>query len=398
MSAVFVRRARIVWRASVDVGEGESLSEAVNRLLATAPTWVFAPRVRVVVGEGYGQVKQLHGLPPMKHPRLASQVVRENASSFFALTGHRIVVSDVDQRSDGSTWGAAFTGDILEQMVLVLSQRGLTRPTFLPAPVAIARLATDGPHRIVDDSVATTFTVNDGAVVALARVPVTDESEDITLVPAISASIGPEGMEYVRAYAGAVARRAAGPSWRSSPPVRRTRLLRRAGLTLAGALLIATLVAALFAPGARAHRAIAVLTREVAFTRASELEASRTEAMLRRVTGDLDRIERVRARRGRTTLLLAGLSQALPESTALISLRLDSLEGSFVAVTPHAVDILPQLSAVDLIGGARIVGSVTREPLGSIQVERATVRFRTGESRVPSVRPSTAASAAERRK
>ena len=75
-------------------------------------------------------------------------------------------------------------------------------------------------------------------------------------------------------------------------------------------------------------------------------------------------------------MLLGELSQALPDSTALVSLRLDSLDGTFVALSPHAADMLSELVAVPGIVGPRIVGSVTKEIVGDAQLERATVRFR----------------------
>ena len=73
--------------------------------------------------------------------------------------------------------------------------------------------------------------------------------------------------------------------------------------------------------------------------------------------------------------LVAQLGQSLPESTAIVSLRVDSVEGSFIAVAPHVTDVLGELGSVDRIQNARIVGGVTREAIAGARVERAALRF-----------------------
>jgi len=49
---------------------------------------------------------------------------------------------------------------------------------------------------------------------------------------------------------------------------------------------------------------------------------------------------------------------------------------SFTAIAPHIADVLPELASVDGLESPRIVGSVTREVIGGVHVERATFRFR----------------------
>jgi len=86
-------------------------------------------------------------------------------------------------------------------------------------------------------------------------------------------------------------------------------------------------------------------------------------------------VDAVRARRGRITLLLGAFSRVLPESTAIVELRIDSTGGSFTALSPHAADILPQLAGIDGATSARIAGTITRENVAGAQLERATFRF-----------------------
>jgi hypothetical protein len=148
-------------------------------------------------------------------------------------------------------------------------------------------------------------------------------------------------------------------------------------------------IAAIVAPGARAARIVSDSAGEMRTLRASQTEVARTQGELRRIAATLDRVERFREQRGRTTLLLGAISQALPESTALVTLRLDSLEGNLVALTPRAADILPQLMGVKEMMSPRIVGSLTKEAIGGVQLERATVRFKRW---APSTKPPLSAS------
>ena len=76
------------------------------------------------------------------------------------------------------------------------------------------------------------------------------------------------------------------------------------------------------------------------------------------------------------TLLLAALAREIPDSTALITLRLDSLEGSVTTITTQAADVLPQLTDIPGIVAPRIVGSITKETTAGAPLERATIRFR----------------------
>jgi Tfp pilus assembly protein PilN len=165
-------------------------------------------------------------------------------------------------------------------------------------------------------------------------------------------------------------------AWRPEPDPQR--VARAMELRVAAAALFALVAAtgAMVAPGVRAAQVVREASRELMALRQSRTETARAEGELRRAAATLDRVDRFREQRGRTTLLLGALSQALPDSTALVSLRVDSLEGSFVALTPHAADILPQLVSITELSGPRIVGSIVKETVGGATVERATVRFK----------------------
>jgi len=389
--AVLLRRTRIVWHGCAELVTGESAREGVERLLAIVPGRLigrrFAPRVTVAIGLAHSQLKQIDGLPAMKHRTMLSRIVRENCASFFLRTGARVVVSDVEHRADGTNWAAAFDADVVDAVLVALRKRGISRPSILPYVAAVAPLLPSGTHHLTAGDVTVQLTtMQGGCVTAIRRWTGNVPPGELLVLPAATAVVQAIGAEYLAAYGAAAAASDAPYAWHPEPDAQRTRLVDRARIIAATLLLAAAASAALVAPGARAKRTTADASGELATNRAPQLEAARVEGTLRRVSTQLDRIERFRAARGRMTMLLGAISQALPESTAMLSLRVDTLEGTFVALTPHAAEILPLLAVVDPIINARIIGSVTRENQGQARVERTTVRFRRKRD-VPSPTP-----------
>jgi hypothetical protein len=151
-------------------------------------------------------------------------------------------------------------------------------------------------------------------------------------------------------------------------------------------ILVLASAAALLAPAIRATRFASRGSAELNVLRDVQSEAARSEADLRRASALIDHVARFRSSRGSVTLLLAGLAENLPESTAIVSLRIDSLEASFVALAPHVADVVPQLLAIDRIVAPRIVGSITPETINAARLERAAFRFR--RPRPAPIRPS----------
>ena len=74
-------------------------------------------------------------------------------------------------------------------------------------------------------------------------------------------------------------------------------------------------------------------------------------------------------------LLLGALAEALPDSSAIVTLRVDSAAGSMTLLSTSAASAIPRLAAVDVIAEPRIFGAVTREAIGAAQLQRIAVRF-----------------------
>jgi hypothetical protein len=165
-------------------------------------------------------------------------------------------------------------------------------------------------------------------------------------------------------------------AWRLQSDEARSRARARAGNAVLVTVLLAAAGFAALGPGLRARNFVRVADAELTKNRRAQLELARTESDLRRVTQLLNRVESFRAERGRVTRILGELAQSIPDSTAMLTFHVDSVEGAFTAIAPHVADVLPELATVDGIVAPRIVGSVTREVLGGVHVERAGFHFR----------------------
>lgn len=102
------------------------------------------------------------------------------------------------------------------------------------------------------------------------------------------------------------------------------------------------------------------------------------EREVKKVSDALGEVAAFDASRNSTTRALADLTRALPEESALVTLRLAGESGSLVALAPRAAAVLGALENVRGVESAEIVGPVTREVVAGKAIERLTVRFRIG--------------------
>lgn len=395
VAAVLVRGERCVWQSHVSFDQSESVSGAIARLLsAMPPARVGRRRVVVAIGPHAVQTKRLHGLRDVARQRQLVAAVRENVDAMFLQREGVLVVPSILQTQDGATIAAAFELELLGEIAAVLRAKKLRLVTATPTVVALAALAPNDSFDWSDeDERLHMLVISRGGELHDVR-RLLDTALATTDAGSPAAFIAAQAMsDYVDAYAAAVLRRRPTLGWRPERDPRHSTMLNRFGVAAAAASVTLAMSSAFLAPGLRARDVARRSDAALARTRDQRLELARLDGQLRRATDILDRVERFRAQRGGLTLLLGALSDALPESTAIVSLRVDTLEASFVSLAAHAVDVLPQLGGVSGIMVPRLVGPVTREMVGTTRLERATFRFRRrGAERHPMTRAATATS------
>lgn len=374
LAAVVVRASRVqaVVRHRRSAG---NVADDVASLIALVPRrrWL---RYRATIAAGFEwcRLKELEGLPPSGDLRMLSRVVRENAASFFLRRGQRITVAPLAREANGRLWAAAFEHTAVTEIAGALSSSRCTRVRAIPSVAAVAHVVAAGTHVWLDGDVAIEMTVDASGLHRL-RVLAGDRVQPSLTVSQRFGAIGLESPAAVAAFGAATATHRTFHVWEPEQPARTATRLVQVKLAISIALVVISSLAAILAPGIRAGVFLASARRDAARLSSVSIQAAREDAELSRAWSLIHRVDAVRARRGRITLLLGAFSRVLPESTAIVELRIDSTGGSFTALSPHAADILPQLAGIDGATSARIAGTITRENVAGAQLERATFRF-----------------------
>jgi hypothetical protein len=364
------------------------LDAAFAHMLASTPrSRLRRPSVGVAIGLAHGQLRQIEALPPVQQLSMLTRLVREHADSFFLRIGRRLVVTDVERHANGEMWTTAFDGALVDDVLASLRKRRFRRTTVVLSAVARSAFSEQGSHTFVEDGIGCKVVTDARGDVRVRRVA--DAIGDVR-VPAMLAPVGADASDFIAAYCAAFASPRSSFAWRPIPSGADARTMARLRAGAAAVALVVSVFAALAAPGIRMMLATRNVSHELDRLRSLEIEMGRTDGDLQRVSAELDRIDAFRAARGRIALLLGALSQSLPDSTALVSLRIDTLDASFVALAPHAAEILSELGSIDDVVAPRIVGSIGRETIGGVRVERATVRFRREAGTARGARPTTA--------
>jgi hypothetical protein len=342
---ILVRRGEVRWRKDTPIVEGELLDEAVQRALARVP-WPRRARRRVVVvcDASLCRVRELEGLPAPASPDVLSDVVRANADAFFPRVPGGLVIPDVWIAAGGRVFGAAMSRSLIDDLERAAKAAGC----------ALVRI---GPSKAVLD-----------AAIQMA------ESSD-PMARGVDTPV-PDDASYHDALTSADPCDPAPLAWRADPPIRLSRVLRWVTCALVVAMTLSSGIAAAAAPAIRAAVELRRLRAATGASTAMEQEAVRLATELRHGRTVLDGIARLRTRHRATARLLGALSEALPESTAIVSFHIDSLDVRFVAVAPKVLEVLPAIIAVPGVADARITGSVSREITNGATVERAAFRFR----------------------
>jgi hypothetical protein len=373
--ALLVRAGAIEWHAATAIFAGHDIAASLQEVLKSAPREITGVRVTVVVSPAWVQVKPLLGLPPLKSTRLTEALLRENQQAFYLWKGAPALIADIQTTNGSATWGAAFDRDVVQQVASGLQAARLNVRRLTPVVVAIVAATANRQVRWTDGDDSFELEGDRGGIRCLNRIT-SSEVSDGSALPATLAELGDDALRFADAYAAAVAPRALALSLELQADESRTRAWARVRRVATATAVCAAAAFAAFGPGMRARRFARAAEMSLARSRAFQIELAQNESELRRVTDMLNRIESVRLERGKVMQVLGDVAQSIPDSTAMLTFHVDSAEGAFTAISPHVADVLPELADVREVIAPRIVGSVTREILGGVQVERASFRFR----------------------
>jgi hypothetical protein len=384
--AVGVRAARVDWAIHAERSPDTDLATQIVKLVRRAklPRWP-RPLVMAAIGPSASQTKLLTGLPAITDVNALHAIVRENVPRFFLRNGIPLVMGGVRIEEPGSLWATALEVPVVRNIESACSTLGFRIRLIATSLVALTCSLEAQRVEWWDGDVRTEITINNRRLSATRRLPELSDRErrEIAkplLVPALR-SLGADAWDYADAYGATQLSEEEPLALRSRTGDLDVHAARREVRTAAIALAISvaaavvTPLASLAVRSSRTSRALAAIAPRAR-------EAERAEVDLWRISEALSEIAAFDRTRHSRTQFLAQLTRALPEGSVLVTARVDSLGGAVVLLAPHAASTLALLDSVAGIAAPQIIGPVTKEVVGSRELERATVQFRLNQIQV----------------
>lgn len=377
--AVLVRGEVIVWAGEDAVDDPSRVAEAITRLLRTLPIrrW-FRRRMNAAVGPAFAQVRRVSGLPPLTDPGTLARIVQEGASRFFLRNGSPLVTTGVHLIEPGSVWVAAFDEPIVRAVVEGCRGARMRLRAVMPS-VAVIAAGLEGEEFQWPDGPVTTYVQLEAGRIASVRRRAQREAlsdQHMPVAREVLTTVQDGAWRFADAYGAAVMPANADLVMHPARPVASSRHVPRWRLAVASVAMMLGIAWALLAPGLAAQRAGRDARSVLAVLSEPQQAAILADADLRRITSVLDDVVRFDASRRSVIQLLTGLAEVLPERSALLTLRTDSGGATMAALAPRAAQVVTPLERLPGVTGVEIVGPVTREVVGTQQLERITLRFR----------------------
>jgi hypothetical protein len=382
---VLSRNGEVRWHAETprESTGMEPLGAALRAAMAALPKRRWPrPQVSIALGPHCTQLRLLSELPPLGRAAV-SRAVGEGTNRFFLRNGVPLVTGGVRLIDDRSAWAAAFEMPVVETVIACCREARLQLVAIVPT-AAVLHVGLPEANLVWDDGDVRAHIAYEGSrVTAFTRVSTTAS----TASPAAGltphdrlAALGAGGWRFADAFGAAAAgvreplrlRSTALKARKSRAPAWRHRISIAASVT--------ALAMAAAAPGASAWRTEQLAESELRARTAEQQRVANTARELDRVTGVLaEGAAFVRHRRSHLTLL-ASLATALSADAWITAIKTDSAGGHLVTFAGRAAGVLAAMDSVSGIGGAELLGPVTREVVGAREVERATFRFRWDDS------------------
>jgi hypothetical protein len=385
--AILVSGGRIERHEERPITDASDLSTAVGELLTTlCGSRRSQIRVNAAIGPSSVQVKQLRGLPGATAPAVLSEAVRSNAGRFFLAGSGPVVIPDVEPHADG-WWGAAYVESPLRAVFAAARSAGVKVTGCVPTALVLGAAFTGQSVAWCDGDTAILTGLQGREVVSVRRIRCV-AATDAILDPALVA-LGPHAERFADAYGAAVLAR---PVLQVRPHDAEAalRLRLRVRRSLWGAVMLSAALLT-FAPGLTATRARLRAESELAGLQTRAAAAARSGHSFARTLDDLGRVSSYDATRRSMTITMGQIASALPDSTAVVTIRIDTTGVDLVALSLPGAPILTDISRLPGVEGAQFVGALTRELVAGQEFQRTALRFRLRPVASPGV-PRTVAS------
>jgi len=321
-----------------DSGSADAIGRALGELVAALPPrrLPYRHHANVAVSAPHAWVKRVRGLPPVRGRRELIAMLRLGSTRFFAARTP-IVITGATLLEAGEADVGVLDASVGLTISAALARAGLMLDYVIPAA------ALDG---------------HAAPAVVSERGPAADASS------ALLARICRVGARTHLALP-----RRDNPTV-TLPPISPLRVVAPA---VALALVVMASSAALIQRGRMATARMQSTDQKLAPVADSAAAEAR---VLAREGRDLQAVASFAHQRVSASLLLGRMATALPSDAALTTLRMDTAGVDIVALAPRSAEIMDALNAVAGVQAPTIVGPVSREIVGTRELEQTTVHFR----------------------
>jgi hypothetical protein len=355
------------------VSDRASTMEHIRALIARVPIGrLDRMTVSVVLSPTFAQLRLLTGLPGGLALETARRLVEENSERFFLGSSTRLAIATPISLEDGFIAGA-FESDIIDG-IRALQDRRIIHVGTASSVLAGAMMRAGDLIAWQFEDASIRVNIRGGKAVSAHRSMRDEHAVSVfaELVPTV-VRVGPE---FAAAFGAAVS------DWNTVPHLNRRDLSGEAGRPHRGvraacvAAVIVSFLALLFAPGVVAARVTKnadarerdqhIVLARVSSAAAQARERSAVERHAHEFNGT----------RRSMLQLLGAVTNVLPESTAVASVRVDSLAGTITILSPHSMPAVRALADAPQFEAMRVAGPIMHENSGGRELERVTVRFR----------------------
>jgi hypothetical protein len=377
LAVVLVRRDGVCVASDVITFEGHRPVEGDFSRAIEAVQCVEGRRRRlkrttlhVAIGPNHSQLRRLEAVPALKDPAARRLLLQENVGSFFLKNGVALLVSGSPApANDGSSWAAAFDAPVIDAVASAARAQGLQDITAVPVSVALSAPGKGRTASYWRDGPVAVEAEFDGDVIE--RVRRTQATEQ--LGGCASQIDGSDAPPFADAL-GSIDRRRHAVRW-ATPDRWRVRL-RAARPWCAIVALFLSVVVLTLGPTLRELRTARINEARLASLNATVNGARSAESDLAKASTTLARLNEFSLRRVGALEVLSILTNALPDSTALLAFHVDSIAGTASIMGRDVITALAAIQASQAFNSVEITSPVLRETVGFTEIERVGVRFK----------------------
>ena len=376
-----VRQQAVLYAAAERIESAMSISDSLHRLLADPALHCHgATTVRAAVGFGWSQVKRLKGLPHSDDRELIRRVVSRADGRFFRRNSVPLAIANVRLLATGEALVGAIDQHVIDVLLESCSAAGLVLEAVLPYAAALGFAirqscvqASDGPiaAEMHYDDAGRLCDLRSGVAITMGAPPAI---EDGCLAEPLK-RLGSEAPRFAAAFGATMMSGADDLALetrrlRQNPRVSNRRVA-------AGAIAMAIAAGTWYLAPIIASKGTADRTRFVDSAMARRYGGVRRASdSLRQITAQLHELAVFSEHRRSMTLFLASLTESLPDSVQVVSLKTDSIGGTLTILSPLSASAVADVAAMPGVDGVSLGGPVISESTGSGERQRAVIVFR----------------------